>query len=55
MYENNTNIEQTLKKIHNIKTPGLNQVLQKWDAPNGPNEYKEQMKKIFSEPNRNYF
>lgn len=47
--------EHALKKIHNLRTPGLNQILERWGAPNGPNQYKENMKKVFSEAGREYF
>ena len=29
--------EHVLKKIRTCKAPGLNQILEKWKAPNGPN------------------
>ena len=37
MPEKDMTYEHTIKNIHNTKTPGLNQVLEKWKAPNGPN------------------
>jgi ribonuclease D len=40
MREFNYTFEHTLKKIHCTKTPGLNQILEKWAAPKGVNEYK---------------
>ena len=40
MYEENITFEQTLKKLHKKRTPGLNQILEKWQAPKGPNEHK---------------
>jgi len=55
MYSQNMTYEHTLKKLHHIKSPGLNQILETWKAPNGPNELKEKMKKIFQEGDRSYF
>jgi hypothetical protein len=40
MREFNLTFEHTLKKLHCTKTPGLNQVLERWHAPKGINEHK---------------
>lgn len=45
-----------LKKLFEVKTPGLNTVLDKWGAPNGVNIFKDDMKKLFgTEGTRKYF
>ena len=45
-----------LKKLLEVKTPGLNLVLDKWGAPNGVNIFKDSMKKLFhTEGTRTYF
>ena len=40
-----------LKKVYDIKVPGLNTILDKWEAPKGINILKDSMKKIFSMEN----
>ncbi len=49
-------IHHILRKVFEIKTPGLNVVLDKWGAPNGVNIFKDSMKKRFHEDGpRTYF
>ncbi len=55
MRQNNHTFQHTLKKIHASKIPGLNQILEKWGAPKGINELKQQMKKVFNQYPRSYF
>ena len=47
---------QILKKVYDIKVPGLNAILDKYLAPNGVNIFKDSMKKRFGDPTmRPYF
>lgn len=54
--EGKTKSSYLLKKIYDVKVPGLNTILDKYYAPNGVNIFKDSMKKRFSDPNnRPYF
>ena len=44
-----------LKKIYDVRVPGLNTILDYWKAPNGINVFKDSMKKKFGGGNRKYF
>ena len=39
-----------LKKVYEVKVPGLNTILDKYSAPHGINILKDQMKKKFGNP-----
>lgn len=47
---------ELLRRIYDVKVPGLNTILDAYKAPNGVNVFKDSMKKRFGEPgSRKYF
>ena len=36
-----------LTKFNNLKTPGLNEILKKYNAPNGVNKFKDKFHRMF--------
>lgn len=58
LYEKDKKVSnlELIRKIYDVKIPGLNTILDSYKAPNGVNIFKESMKKKFGEPNsRTYF
>jgi len=48
--------KKIIKKIRAVNvSPGLNKVLDMFEAPNGINEYKKEMKKKFANTDKKFF